>query len=109
SIQWVDAIQDKVFFSALSGGFHRHRHSGRVGIETAADILDVKDQGIQVFELLRRWFLSLTVQAIDGQPAFLIHTIAHLLILDATNAVLRTEKDVELNVRRVLQKIYCWI
>ena len=105
SVDGVDAIQDEILLSALRGGLEAQRHGGGVGVEPAADVLDVIHQGVQVLHLLGGRFVGLAIEAVDRQAGLFVHGIAHLFVRRPADAVLWAKQHFELDARRVLEQV----
>lgn len=49
---------------------HAEAESADVGVEPGANVLDIVDEDVEVFEVFLFGFLSLTIQAEDGDASF---------------------------------------
>src|SRR4051794_25138844 len=89
----IDSIQNKEFELRLRRRLEAIAHRGNVGVEAAADILDIEHERIEIFQLFRSRNAPNSIEAVDRQASFLINPVRHLFVQLPANTVLRTEKD----------------
>src|SRR5262245_17838165 len=76
-----------------------------VGVEAAADVLDVVNERVDAFELLGARSLPLAVQAVNRQAGFLVLTVGHQFVDRTADAVFRAEKGDQLDARRLVEQV----
>ena len=83
----------------LGRRLHRLEHGRDIGIEAAADVLNVEHERIDLGEHLRRGSLRLAVEALHGNARLLVLAVRHVgLVKGAAGPVLRPEDRDELHV-----------
>ena len=104
----VGAVQYNKFFSVFGGSFHGKSHSADICERTAADVLYVIYQYIDVFQHFRGRFACLAVEGINGQPGGGVFYVGHMVacMYIAAHAMFRTIKGYEVHVRCFMQNVY---
>src|SRR5688500_17141663 len=77
AVDRIDPIENKEPEIAFCGGFEAIAERGDVCVETAADILDVEDQRIELLELFRKRAARFTVETVNRQPCSCVPAVAH--------------------------------
>src|SRR5688572_17811907 len=93
----IDAIKDKEFQFRFARRLHAVAHSGRVSVEAAADVLDIEDESVEVFQLFGSGRAAFAVKAVYGQAGLFIDAVSKFLVELTANAVLGTEQGLELD------------
>lgn len=66
----VGSVEDEEGNFGFSGGLHAEAERADVGVEPGANVLDIVDEDVEVFEMFFFGFLDLTVEAEDGDASF---------------------------------------
>ena len=92
--QRIHTIKDDKLDSRFLCCFHCEAHGGKVGIEAAPDVLHVKDECINLFQMLWARFAAIlpSVEATNGESGPAIDSVFHLSVCRATDAVFWAEK-----------------
>ncbi len=65
----IRTVQNDKAQAAFGACIHCHRHSGDIGIESRAYVLNVKNKNVETFQHLRRGFLDVAVKAVNRDLA----------------------------------------
>src|SRR5438876_7087878 len=95
AIDWIHAIENKEFKVRLPGCFEAIAHRRDIGIELAADVLNVEHQRVEPLQLLRRRSVTLAVKAVNGEAGLFIDAVFDFLVRLSANAMLRAEQRLE--------------
>src|SRR5678816_208074 len=88
-IDWIRAIKNKYRQPGPRGLFHQITQRRNIGVEPRPDVLDIKNEGIETFELFRFWPSGFAVERIDRQTGLLVFRIRNLLVGVPANSMLR--------------------
>ena len=91
AVNRVDPIQYHHRDARAGGCFHRQPQGRGISIESAADVLNVEHQHIDLLELFLRGRLLFSVETDHGQPGPFIDRVANLLVHVPVKAMLGTE------------------
>ncbi len=71
---------DELLPCACAAAVEAFAHRGDVGVEAAADVLDVEDQRVEAVELFGGRRAAFAVEAVDRQAGLLVARVADLLV-----------------------------
>src|SRR5262249_8082027 len=89
----------------LGRRFQNVTESREISVETATDILDVVNKGVDVLQLLRGGPLTFPIKAVDGQPGLFILGVGDGAVRLAGDPVLGAENRHELDFGRLAKLI----
>src|SRR5207249_4225677 len=101
----IDPIQNIELNVRFGGCLQAQTHRAAVSVKPAADVLDIKDERIKAFELFRRGFVSLAIEAVNRQSGYFVDTVGDCLIPCAANAMFGTEQGGQRHIRSVLEQV----
>ena len=101
----IDTVEDDEFQAGVCSGFHGQSHCGNVGVEAAADVLDVENKGVQVLQLFGGGLAVFSVQAKDGEFCFGVDVVGHWMVECSSEAVFGTEKGCQFDAGRLVKKV----
>jgi len=104
-IDWIRPIEHIYRQPGPRGLFHQVTQGRDIGVEARADILDIKHEGIETFELLRFWPAGFTVERIDRQACLIVFRIRNLLVCVPANSMLGRKERHKLHVASILQNV----
>src|SRR5450759_4780895 len=67
AIDGIHAVQHEDFKARLAGGFQGVAQRGNVGVKTAANVLDVEYQRVQILQLFRLRSPRFAIQAVNRE------------------------------------------
>jgi len=88
----VDSIEHEELDLGLRGGFEAEPEGRDIGVEAAADVLDVKDQGVEVGQLRGSGTAVGSVEAVDDEARLGVGGVVDLFVEFAGESVLGTEE-----------------
>ena len=101
----IRPIQNKDRQLNLCGFLHHVTKRRDVGIEPRADVLDIVDKRVEIFELLGFGPAALAVEGINWKPGRVVFRIRDFVVNEATNAVFGREERDEFHARRFVQHV----
>ena len=100
------AIKHNEGLAVFGGFFHRQSHRRDVGIKPSADVLNVENQNINVFQHFRRRFSSFAVEAEHWQARLFVNRVGDFFLVErSANAVFGRKQRDQFHVRSFEQNI----
>ena len=124
AVDRVGAVEDKNLFPVLGGRFNRQTQSRGVSVKAATHVLDVKDERVEVFQVLGLWLVQrpdqglalrvgfpgfalgqLGIQTVDRQARVVVVSVGDLFVQHSANAMLRAKENFEFKLRRIVEQV----
>src|SRR5882724_7415385 len=103
AINWIWPIANNDLLAKLARSHHAIGHRVGKSIDTAADVLHVKNQQVKVAKHTFRWLARFAVKRINGQSRFPVDRVLglnHVVLNVTAYPMLRTKQCAQL---------YCWM
>ena len=100
------AVEDDDAFAVGGGGFHAVDEGGEVGVEAAANVLEINDEGVEIAELGGGGVTVFAVEAVDGEAGGGIPAVGDFFLVQiAADAVFRAEEGAEVDLGSAVEEV----
>lgn len=101
----IGAVEDEEGDFAAGGFFHGIGHSGFIGVEADAGVLDIEDEGVNAAEHIVSEAAGVAVEAVNGQAGGGVGGVGDFFVELAADAVFGAEQRNESDARGASEKV----